>query len=676
MSIKLKLSIAMIVMMISATVIIGGFAVYKSSDTMNDLTQSAIQQTNKDNSKIVTSLINKEMSELSVMASQKEVIEILEKTAQGQEIDANLRSDLVKKLQKRVKDAGNLEHIFMIDMKANDVADSDTKLINQNFNDREYIKKVINTGEPVISEVLKSKSTGAYITVFNYPVKVQGKMIGFISYAVRAESLINYLRETKLLETESSYAYLVDSNGTMIYHPTVDKIGKPVETKQIKQVVSWVQEGKEVKPKIVEYNFQGRQKKAAYSVIPETNWILVVTGDMKDVMAPVYKVMNYIILIGIIIALFALVLGYFIASTIAKPIIKLTQLINKTAELDLIYDESYDYLLKNKDETGTIAKSMLLTRKVLHDMVEALKGVSGTVMDNAGKMEQLSKLIQENAHNNSATTQQLSAGMEETAASAQEITATTEEINAQVNEITQKVKDGSNISHQITARALHLKEDALESTRNTTSIYEDVKVKLEEAIKESNSIAQISVLAETILTITSQTNLLALNAAIEAARAGDAGKGFAVVADEIRKLADQSSNTATGIQEIVKNVYSSVDCMRTNSEAILTFIDQTVLKDYDKLAKISEQYNEDASYVNGLMVEFDEAAEHLNTAVSAISTAMNEVAVTINEGSKGVQDIAEKTEDVVESTIEETKLANENAVGAQKLLQLVEKFKI
>jgi methyl-accepting chemotaxis protein len=184
------------------------------------------------------------------------------------------------------------------------------------------------------------------------------------------------------------------------------------------------------------------------------------------------------------------------------------------------------------------------------------------------------------------------------------------------------------------------------------------------------------VLADTILSITSQTNLLALNAAIEAARAGEAGRGFAVVAGEIRKLAEKSSETASGIQGVVKNVYSSVELMKEHSEAVLAFIDQNVLADYERLTEVSQQYNEDASTINELMGQFAEAADHLNETVGSIAIAVNEVAATVNEGAIGVQDIAVKTADIVEKTFHEAAMADENTQSAKELQVLVDRFKI
>ena len=676
MSIKIKISITIIVMIVCAVQLVGGFSLRKSSGTIEDITQITMMDTNLQKSDMIRSLIENEMRKLALVAETDAVTELLTKAASGLEADSDLKADLNQKLLKIATDAGNLEHIFIADSNATIIADSDTKLIGQNLKDREYANQVLASGTETISHTLKSKSTGAYIVVLCYPVKINNHLVGFAASAVLADSFINTLKNVKILGTESSYAYLVDQEGTMLYHPTTEKIGLPVENEAIKGVVKRVQEGEVVGPDTVDYTFQGDRKKASYRMIPETNWILVVTGDMEEVMRPVTNVKSAIFAIGVVSSLIALVLGLLISHRITSPILKLTELIKKTANLDLQYDESYLYLEKYRDEIGVITRATFQTRKELREIVGKLQNVSRTVMDNAEKMEELSVLILENANDNSATTEELSAGMQETAAASEEITATTTDINERVGEIAKRAREGADVSDQITGRANKLKTDALESTKNTKELYAEVKSKLEKAIEDSNRIQQISLLADTILSITSQTNLLALNATIEAARAGEAGRGFNVVAGEIRKLAEQSSSTASGIQDIVKNVYTSVQDMRDSSEAILSFIDKNVLKDYEKLTQISGQYNEDAVYVQNLMSEFETSAEHLSNAVGSIAIAMNEVATTINESSKGVQDIAEKTVDVVEKTMEESTIADENAAGASQLLELVEKFKI
>lgn len=411
-------------------------------------------------------------------------------------------------------------------------------------------------------------------------------------------------------------------------------------------------------------------------MLPETKWTLVLTGDVDEVLQPVSEMTNFILLLGLGSLLLTLLTGTTVATRISLPIIKLTELVNRTAELDLKYDHQYEYLTKNTDETGTIAKAMFSTRAALREMAGSLIAISSKVLDNAETLEKLSNEVRENAHDNSATTEELSAGMEETAASTEEMTAAIHETLSNVRMISAKVKEGADVSGLITQRALELQHDAVTSTENAKQIYSTVRSEMQQAIEQSGAIHEINILADTILSITSQTNLLALNAAIEAARAGEAGRGFAVVAGEIRKLAEKSSETASGIQEVVKNVYASVEQMTRHSEAVLSFIDRNVLGDYERLTEVSQQYNEDASTINGLMNQFEEAADHLNETVSSIAIAVNEVAATVNEGAIGVQDIAEKTADIVEKTFHEATMADENTQSAKEMQQLVEKFKI
>ena len=518
MKLRVKLSIMLIIMMVVAIAIMGGISLFKSTITVRELTKSAMLDINRENAKVIEAMIEKEKRSIQLIADQSAVAELLYKQNKGENITA-IQGELNKKLQKMVADAGNIEHIFITDTQGIIRSDSDLKLLGASLKDRNYTKRVLEEGKPVISETLKSKSTGAYIVVFVHPVKVNGELVGFAAAAVYADSITMYLAETKILATQSSYAYLVDETGNILYHPDTAKIGTEVENEQIKGVVARVKNGDKIAPEVVDYDYKGRSKEASYSVLPDTNWTLVVTGDLIEIMAPVSNMVLYIGIVGVVLVVLALLLGLVIATRISKPIIKLTELINKTADLDLKYDDKYEYLIKNKDETGIIARATFTTRRVLREMAEKLHDVSMVVYENADSMEKLSSHVQENAQNNSATTQQLSAGMEETAASAQEITATTEEIDASVSIIAQRVKEGAEKSGEISQRANTLRSDAMESTKLAKEIYNEVKNKMEKAIEESNNISQISILADTILSITSQTNLLALNAAIEAARA-------------------------------------------------------------------------------------------------------------------------------------------------------------
>lgn len=117
-------------------------------------------------------------------------------------------------------------------------------------------------------------------------------------------------------------------------------------------------------------------------------------------------------------------------------------------------------------------------------------------------------------------------------------------------------------------------------------------------MEDSKSVEQVNGLTNEILNISSQTNLLALNASIEAARAGEAGKGFAVVADEIRQLADSSRETASNIQNINNMVTAAVKELIQNSDAMVSYINDNILPDYDGFVSSGKRYRDDASHVD------------------------------------------------------------------------------
>jgi methyl-accepting chemotaxis protein len=546
------------------------------------------------------------------------------------------------------------------------------------LNERQYTKDTLSTKKSQISDTVLSKVTGKQVVVFTHPVvdAATNNIRGYIATSTFAESLASYISTIKLNGTKSSYAYLIDEKGNIIYHPTKDKIGKPVENEQAKALVARVQKGEKLAPNNISYNYNGAMKMASYSEVPKTNWILIITGDTSEVKAPVKEMSMYIIFIGIIIMIIASMVGIFMANQITKPFTKLTELINKTAKLDLVYDKSFDPLLLKKDETGIMTRAMVDMRKALREMVELLQTSSYNILDNASKLEIIVEKVHENSSNNSATTEQLSAGMEETAASSEEVTASMEEIEHSVEDVADRTKAGTKLSVEIARRADSFKKNAVESKKKAENVYADVKVKMEEATKQSKEVEQINALADSILQITGQTNLLALNAAIEAARAGEAGKGFSVVADEIRKLAEQSSSTASDIQRIVTTVFSAVDNMKIGSEKVLEFIDSDVNKDYEDFIMVCNQYDKDAGTVNEIMTVINGSTQELTATMSNISTAIGEVANTVNEGTKGVNDIAEKTNDTVGLTEEVETMAKESIGNAEALKKIVSRFKL
>lgn len=205
-------------------------------------------------------------------------------------------------------------------------------------------------------------------------------------------------------------------------------------------------------------------------------------------------------------------------------------------------------------------------------------------------------------------------------------------------------------------------------------MYQNVKVKADQAIEGSKAVDKINELTQTIMEISSQTGLLALNASIEAARAGEAGRGFAVVATEIGGLADQTSKAIADINEIVTEVNNAVSNMSDCLEETTGFLENTVIKEYKEFEQVSEQYQEDASVFRNSMESVSDAVSELTNAMELIAQAVNGISDTVGESSTGIAEIAEKTSDMVSKTSASNTMVTECFDSAERLQGIVGQF--
>lgn len=648
-----------------------------TSKTIIEQSKQSMESLSKSEADKISVAINREVKMIDAISSHRNTIDFLLNKSNPKADGSSqvMVEEMNKDLESYVRSYGNSEHIFIVNNNGKIVADSDRKLIGKDLSDKAYVKSSLK-GNGVISETIVSESTGTQIVVFTSPIKDGDKTLGFAANAVYITYFAKYLEGIKLGSDPTSYMYLVDQTGIMLYHKTLGKIGKPVENTVIKGVVDKIISGQSVADDVVEYPYDGVIKIASYRIIPGTNWILTLTADKNSFMKPVKDMNKRIILIAAVLSIIFVIIGYLISLSITKPIKKVTELVNKTAGFELADDTSFDNLLKNKDETGEIVRAVALMRQALRDMAKELKQMSGRVLNNSSQVEGLTNELERETDDTLATTEELSAGMEETAASSEEVNATSQDIENAIASIAERATEGALAANDVMQRAEKLRTGSISASENAAAIYNNVKENLQSAIEKSSAVNQINVLTDTILEITSQTNLLALNAAIEAARAGEAGRGFAVVADEIRKLADQSASTVVDIQNTIKTVNEAVKNLADSSNQILDFIDKDVLGDYNKLIETGEQYHKDAELFNQTMEEFSATAEELNASITEIVKAINDVTVTINDGARDVENIAAKTTSVMGKIGSVKKSADENNESAENLNKLVEKFKL
>lgn len=677
MSIKKKIPLLITVIIIILVTVTTAVNEISYSSIINKKTVSEMEGVDKRAGETISASIEKEQLAVRIISERNVVREIL-KTAQSSTTNETFikqQEAMNASLVAYANQTKNIEHVFLVDTKGNIVSDSNKDYIGKNLNDRSYNKTSLE-GKASMSETLLSKITQNPIVVFTNPVKVDNQIVGYAGVAVLGESLSKYLSKVKIGDNQSSYGFLIDSKATIIYHPVKEKIGKATEIPDIKAIADKVLKGENLKGESIEYNYNNVDKMAYYTVIPDSNWILVITVDKNEVLKPVKIITFTVIGISVVAGLIAIVVGYLFSLKISKPIIEIAEVVDRTAKLDLKYDKNLEKFYKYKDEVGLIFNSIAVMRKVLREMVENLNSASNTISSNALTVEDLTIELKNYAEETAAESQNLSAGMEENAATVEEVSASSDEMGNAVSSMAGKATDGSANANEIAKRAEVIKNSAVESSEKAKEIYVSVKNDLEKAIENSKSIEKINSLAGAILAITEQTNLLALNAAIEAARAGEAGKGFAVVANEVRNLAEESASTAGNIQNVLHQVIASVEDLSNNSTKLLKFIDETVLKDYQKLMQTGEQYNEDADSVNGFMLDFSALAEELTSSIEGIVNAIGQVAETVSDGARGVTEISSKAVTINQKLENIKESAQVNKESAEQLEQIISKFKL
>ncbi|MBP5608103.1 MAG: methyl-accepting chemotaxis protein [Lachnospiraceae bacterium] len=379
------------------------------------------------------------------------------------------------------------------------------------------------------------------------------------------------------------------------------------------------------------------------------------------------------------------IIGFMIvmAVTICMIMRLVTAPLRRTAvELDSMIDEihhkngdlSRRIDVRSDNEIGSVVNG-------INEFVETLQSIMQQLKENADSLRKTSGAISERMSEANSSVERSNDAMEQVSASMLSVTKATDDISGKLGGVRESVstmgrltKEGSSFASEVMKQADMIQREAEEKKNKTGKRIEELNGVLKRSVENSAQVSRIGELTENILDIASETNLLSLNASIEAARAGDAGRGFAVVAGEISKLAEDSSKTAADIQGISNNVTSAVKELSENATAVIEFINDVVLADYDAYVHTGDKYEQSARHFSEMLSELLDSTGELDAAMVTMNKAVNAISDSVGVSADAIRAAENSAGEISDNIVDVNTLVDTNQSISDALNHEVGRF--
>mgnify|MGYP002574806297 FL=1 len=462
-----------------------------------------------------------------------------------------------------------------------------------------------------------------------------------------------------IVDVDSSYLYVVDGHtAEMLYHPQKEKVGQPVENDAVKSLISRISAGEHPESDIIEYDFKGTLKYAAYWVGENEDYIAVITADESDVLKNVTGVTIRTIVTYVSSVIFWIIISMISARAISKPLHQIMDVIVKFSEGDFTAEINAKSRLQ---ETSALIEAAKQLKENMFDTIDSVTHSSKDLSRDIMSVNMSVNICNTATTNVNTTMEEIAKGAMDLATHAQDINTQMTMVNEAITSAAHSADDAKDASDQIL--------NVTENTKNTLqtlinandSTYNAAENVSNSVLATNNAIQKIHEAANIIASIAEQTNLLSLNASIEAARAGEAGRGFAVVADEIKRLAEQSNTSAKEIESVIENIIDISEKSTVSTHAIQSAVEdekqalQNMSNNFELIRSGIENISEKITIVAEKMDSVNESKNTIMNSTESLSAiseenaaSTQETTATINEMTSQVISIEREMQNVTE----------------------------
>lgn len=516
---------------------------------------------------------------------------------------------------------------------------------------RDWYKTAASQPEKVIwTEPYEDPATKEHVVTLSYAIKEGANVIGVLGVDISLEQLTNMIQSTDV--SYNGYPFIFSKDGASIVHPEY-RNQNMLEFPYIKAIYDSEQQAGNKN-----YEHNGEGKMLVYDTVSSTSWKVGIAYSDRDLMETAASLQRTIIIISCIALLISIITIYFIANSMAKPLIQLKNGLNEFAKGNLNIQTN----ITSKDEIGEVSRHFNQMVAQMKELLTTINHSVGSIKESAESLSAVSEETNASSEEMAAAINEIATGASRSAEEAESAHQLSNQLSTRINEISEHTASMKNLSE----KADEINQSGLVQIKNLRESFavskefiastENVVNELEEKIKK------IETVMTTISDISTQTNLLSLNASIEAARAGEHGKGFAVVAEEVRKLAEQSVAATGEVQSTISDIQSgaalAVDSMGKTKE---NFNSQTNVVEHTETAFIS---------ISDLVEDMKDSILFINQEMDEISKDKEDVVLSIQSMAAMSEQAAASCEEVSASTDEQVHAIQSVALSAEQLTEL------